>query len=229
MKLHLLFLFFAIALGLSSCDYSKMMNMGGADQVQSFQMPPEQQEQLSYAYVYQTVLYPKCTACHGSAGHVSLETYAETFASLAKIKDSVFNKGKMPKDDSLSQDQKAILWNWLHRGAPEFADPSAPPPPPPEPLSPTYDSIAKNIFQRQCLKCHGPTGHAGRKVPLDRASLLKPGNKIVIPGDPSQSELVISIERMDKKRMPPAKAGYAPLNDEEKAAIRQWIQNGAQD
>lgn len=216
-------------MSLSACDYSKLMNMGNnSGNLQTFNMPAEEQAQLSYQYVYQMVLFPKCTSCHGNAGYVNLEDYASTVANMAKIKNAVFVKGSMPSGGTLSQDQKAILWNWIKRGGPEHGDPSAAPLPPPEPLQPTFASIDENIFQRKCVRCHSATGHAS-KVPLDRASLLTPGNKTVIPGNPDESELVVAVERTDKKRMPPAKAGYEPLSDEEKTVIREWIKNGAQD
>lgn len=52
--------------------------------------------------------------------------------------------------------------------------------------------------------------------------------ELVIRGDADASWLVYSIERTDgKHQMPPPEQGYSPLTDEEKRAIREWINNGA--
>ncbi len=52
--------------------------------------------------------------------------------------------------------------------------------------------------------------------------------EFVIPGDPDNSQLIISIERTDgKNQMPPPEQGYSPLSDEEKKVIREWITRGA--
>ncbi|HEY8272238.1 MAG TPA: c-type cytochrome domain-containing protein [Pseudobdellovibrionaceae bacterium] len=97
-----------------------------------------------------------------------------------------------------------------------------------EPLVPSYESINKRIFIAACKDCHN-SGGSGKRVLLDKVSLLNSPLELVIPGNPDESGLVLSLERNDDKRMPPSKEGYAPLKEEEKAVIRKWIENGAMD
>ena len=86
----------------------------------------------------------------------------------------------------------------------------------------------KQIFQISCTECHSPSG-TGKRILLDRESLMNSPLELIIPGNPDESGLVVSIERSDDKRMPPAKEGYVALKNEKKAAIRKWIENGAKD
>lgn len=97
-----------------------------------------------------------------------------------------------------------------------------------EPILPTYESINKNVFMVSCKDCHNPAG-SGKRILFDKLSLLNSPLELVIPGDPDESGLVVALERLDGKRMPPAKEGYTALKDEQKLAIRQWIENGAKD
>jgi hypothetical protein len=96
------------------------------------------------------------------------------------------------------------------------------------PVGATFDSIKANVFSSKCLACHQPDGSA-RNVPLEtREDLLASTRDLVLPGNPDESGLVIAIERLDRKRMPPVGTGL-PLNPEEAQAIRLWIRNGAKD
>ena len=64
---------------------------------------------------------------------------------------------------------------------------------------------------------------------MDKDSLMNSPLELVLPGNADESGLVLSVERSDKKRMPPAEDGYSALKDAEKTAIRLWITNGAKD
>ena len=135
----------------------------------------------------------------------------------------------MPKRGSLSDEELSYLWNWIKMGAPEQAqNGNVDPTPESDPLVATFDSINKHVFKISCNECHEANGSANR-VPLDRASLLNSPLELVIPGNPDESGLIVDIERIDEKRMPPAKDGYSALSSETKAIIRKWIQNGAKD
>jgi len=52
--------------------------------------------------------------------------------------------------------------------------------------------------------------------------------EMVLPGNPDDSLLVLTLERRDGKEMPPPEQGYSPLSDEEVRVIREWISAGAQ-
>ncbi len=98
----------------------------------------------------------------------------------------------------------------------------------PAPLTATYDSINKNIFQVTCKNCHDSNG-SGKRVPLDKESLLDSPLLLIDTVTPDESGLLVAFRRTDDKRMPPAKEGYMALSDEAIAIVRQWIENGAKD
>ncbi|ASD63272.1 c-type cytochrome domain-containing protein [Bdellovibrio bacteriovorus] len=95
-------------------------------------------------------------------------------------------------------------------------------------LEPTYESISREVFQYSCYDCHHATG-TGKRVPLDKASLLNSPLELVIPYNPDESGLILALERNDDKRMPPPDDIYDAVTKEEILIIRKWIENGAQD
>lgn len=225
MKLNTTFIFFLSWLVLS-CDYNNL-KQPQTDLNQQFSMPAEKISELSYNFLYQSVFLPKCISCHGNSGNINLETYSNNLNNLELIQNTVFIKRTMPKRSYLSIEEQSALWNWIRIGAPEKAinnhtDPIA------EPLVPTYDSIKKHVLQTSCKDCHNSTG-SGKRILLDKESLLNSPLELIIPGNPDESGLIIAIERADDKRMPSAKEGYSELNGETKLVISSWIQNGAKD
>lgn len=221
-------LFVALILSclVTACNYTKIKNPEG-DIETNFSLPAEKLTELSYAFIAQKVLAPKCINCHGDSGRVNLESYSEVLKNLEGIKETVFIKRTMPKRGKLTQEQMAFLWNWLKMGAPENAQ-SGNTPVPEDPLMATFESINKNILQATCIDCHNSTG-TGKRILLDKDSLLNSPLELVIPGSPDDSGLMIAIERTDDKRMPPQEDGYSALSSEQIEAIRTWIQNGAKD
>jgi mono/diheme cytochrome c family protein len=181
---------------------------------------------MNYEFISSRILGPRCTNCHGSSGNVNLETYESVIAHLGGIQKTVFQELSMPKRGALTSDETRLLWNWILLGAPRIS--AAPPPADPDPLVPTYESINKHIFQAACITCHSPTG-SGKRILMDKESLMNSPLELIIPGNSDESGLVVSVERADNKRMPPPKEGYAVLKKEEKAAIRTWIDKGAKD
>lgn len=211
---------------LYGCNYSKNKGDGTGDIAQSYSLSAEQKSLLSYSYVYQNVFLPKCISCHGNSGSVNLESYENTLPHLETMRRVVFESKTMPKNNSLSNEEKAILWNWIDLGAPKES--KAQSEPPVLKLTPTFDSIFKLIFQVKCLSCHGESKVA-KRILLDKISLFNSPLELVLPGNPEESGLIIAIEREDEKRMPPDKEGYSKLNESEISAIRTWIINGAKD
>jgi uncharacterized membrane protein len=152
---------------------------------------------------------------------VNLETYAATKNQLLKIAMTTLVEKSMPKNGRLTGNQAALLTAWIKVGAPEGSTPGQPI----EPLEPKYSSIRKNIFETRCLSCHAAGGSA-RGVPLiPYQDLLNSPRELVLPGNPDESGLMISLTRQDSKRMPPPNA--AALLDAEIAVIRKWITEGA--
>ena len=113
-------------------------------------------------------------------------------------------------------------------------------------LTPTFTSIQRDIFNAPdsagrpaCTQCHSPGGlAAGTGLILiegaaygnlvNRPSRLRPGETLVIPGDPSTSYLVRKLEggpNINGVRMPFAGGPY--LTGGQIAVIRRWIELGA--
>jgi hypothetical protein len=113
-------------------------------------------------------------------------------------------------------------------------------------LEPTLSSIQREIFnvsdssgRLACTQCHIPGGiAAGTGLILTegssygnlvgRGSRLKPGETLVIPGDPDQSYLVRKLEGgpdINGVRMPRGNGPF--LTEGQMLVIRRWIQLGA--
>ncbi len=98
----------------------------------------------------------------------------------------------------------------------------------------SHVDFAKDIrplLSDRCFACHGPDEeHREADLRLDQlASLLEDRGdyQVVVPGDPSASELVNRIFSSDEfEVMPPPKHGK-PLSADEKEQLRQWIAAGA--
>ena len=96
----------------------------------------------------------------------------------------------------------------------------------------TYDKDIKPIFEKSCIKCHGPEKQKG-KLRLDSlASALKGGEdgKVVLPGDSAGSILVHNVAHVgdEDEYMPPPdnKDKIPPLTPEQIGLIRAWIDQG---
>ena len=125
----------------------------------------------------------------------------------------------------------ALVFGWLARAhgaqeAPAVA-PDTPAAPSAAPLSvggtaqPAYTVLAKS-----CAPCHSdqlrrPKGKFGFVLDLRR---LSRAGEYVVRGEPDASGLMQVIE---DHSMPPPRSTYPPLTDSERAAIRDWILDGA--
>lgn len=213
---------FAGALG--SCNYTVLKQPANASS-QAFGelMPDEKAGMMNYAFINSRILQPKCVSCHGSSGNVNLETADAVQSYAGKIMSSVFVEGTMPKRGALNFDEKRWLWNWLRLGAPLKSEIDAPVE---DPLVPTYESIRKHVFEAKCLTCHNATD-SGKRISLDYQALLDSPLELIMPGNADESGLIIALERIDDKRMPPAKEGYSALPASDIRVIREWIDGGA--
>ncbi len=95
--------------------------------------------------------------------------------------------------------------------------------------SPRFEKDILPIFYHHCLGCHSekqakPKG----KLRLDSAEGIF-GSQVIVEGKPDDSELMkrVLLPHTDEDVMPPLKGGAQPLNDAERALLRQWIANGA--
>ena len=94
-------------------------------------------------------------------------------------------------------------------------------------LEPTYESIRVGILEQKCLYCHAP-GKRGERVPMNtKEDLINSPLEIVIPGNAEESDIILVLAPDARKMMPPLNAGPAPITEEEKNIIIQWINQGA--
>lgn len=95
--------------------------------------------------------------------------------------------------------------------------------------TPRFEQDILPIFYHHCFACHSekqakPKG----KLRLDSAEAIRTSD-VIVPGRPDGSTLLkrVSLPHTDEDVMPPLKGGAQPLNDAERATLRQWIANGA--
>jgi len=96
---------------------------------------------------------------------------------------------------------------------------------------PTFNKDIRPILSNHCYACHGPDS-AARKAGLrldhfDYAVRPRSGLAAIVPGDSQESEVwhrIISDDPDDQ--MPPSEI-HKPLTEEQKLALRKWIDAGA--
>ncbi|MFA6239126.1 MAG: c-type cytochrome domain-containing protein [Bacteriovorax sp.] len=216
-----------ISLLVSSCTYRKEKE---SDFIVSYNQA--MLDKVSYQLINQRILIPNCISCHDSSDNVNLETYSSVYGHIDKINQVTILNRKMPKSPypALSKDKLELLATWIHVGAPEKPlDGSDLPPVEVEPLEPKFSSIKKNIFQNKCFICHSAGKEAERVSLSSPDDMIKSPLEIVIPGNPDESGLILSILPGARKIMPPKKSGIANLKADEIEIIKQWIANGAKD
>lgn len=102
-------------------------------------------------------------------------------------------------------------------------------PPPSKAKGLTFEKDIKPLFDKGCVKCHGPEKQKGKLRVDTLAATLKGGENgpNVIPGNSAKSTLVHSIARLDEdEAMPPADKGE-PFTKEQVGLVRAWIDQGA--
>jgi len=86
------------------------------------------------------------------------------------------------------------------------------------------------IFVANCVRCHSGDGVGLKKGKLDLstyANLEKgtPEHKVVSPGNPEESSLVLRIKGLETPRMP--QGANQVLSDEAIAKVERWVKEGA--
>src|SRR5437899_4481622 len=77
------------------------------------------------------------------------------------------------------------------------------------------------IFDRNCIKCHGPLEHKS-DLELDSREGLLRGNadgSVIVPGKPAASKLIAALAPDSDPHMPPHKQ----LNESDIATLRAWV------
>src|SRR5688572_26804553 len=84
------------------------------------------------------------------------------------------------------------------------------------------------LFEKHCLKCHGPEKQkGGLRFDRKEGALTsgESGEKAIVPGKASDSRLIKLVSSKDEDERMPPKDG--PLSAAEIALLRQWIDAGA--
>lgn len=92
---------------------------------------------------------------------------------------------------------------------------------------PSFDRDVRPLLATNCFPCHGPDeGERKAHLRLDVREVAVE-RKAIVPGDPTESELIRRIFSSDlDERMPPPEAGKT-LSDEAKEILRRWVASGA--
>lgn len=113
--------------------------------------------------------------------------------------------------------------------AADKVDPSKLPAPVAKQDGVTFAKDLKPLFEKSCVKCHGPEKQKG-KLRLDSLeSTLKGGEngEILKKGKSAESGLVHSIARLDEDEAMPPEGKGDPLTKEQIGLVRAWIDQGA--
>jgi len=110
---------------------------------------------------------------------------------------------------------------WVLSSALAFADTGTP--------TVDFDRDIRAIFSDTCYKCHGPDpAQRKAKFRLDTRAGAFADPDVIVPGDPSESELFQRITAADEAdRMPPVDSGRH-LTQVQIEQIRTWIEEGAE-
>ncbi len=94
--------------------------------------------------------------------------------------------------------------------------------------APTYTGDVQRVFKKYCLACHNADDRESGLSLHDFASLLRGGDsgeKLIVPGKPDESRLVLILTGKEEPAMPPE--GEKQPTAEEIASIARWIEFGA--
>ncbi len=194
-----------------------------------------------FSFIQRVIIEPKCLQCHMGANAalgVNLSSYADILESIVPYQPAqskfftVIESGSMPKGgERLTDSEIQRVYDWISKGALQFAAPDPVPQPTPTPTpepppKPLFSWIAQNIFKKRCIECHRPPRPKG-DVDLSSYSNLMDSEGITkIPVDPGNPEDSGTYDQVQRKKMPP---GPDKLTEAEERCIYEWIKNGAEE
>ena len=186
----------------------------------------------AYSVTLMPLLQQNCASCHGKAqqpafiagdattSHNALITFGLvnlTNPSASRIVQKV-QAGHQGFSSSLALALEGEISNWA-----DALLASGEPSPLPEPvgLEPTFQSIHQLVLLPKCAGCHSPTGTRPREDYSTYEASINTGK--IVPGNAAGSEM---YKECTSGAMP---LGTDRLTEEELAALRQWIDEGALD
>ncbi len=96
-----------------------------------------------------------------------------------------------------------------------------------------FDQDVRPILSNHCWSCHGPdevARQAGLRLDRQDSAMAagESGRFAIVPGKPTESELIARINAHDPAlQMPPASA-KKPITDAQKLVLQRWIEEGAE-
>jgi polyisoprenoid-binding protein YceI/mono/diheme cytochrome c family protein len=198
-------------LWLSACSYSYDKN-ASSGQDASAGGP------VGFEQVRTQVFASACMNCHDKKPP-DLTNFVVAHAARDKIKQSVFDEKKMPKNGTLTAKQSALLFNWLSAGAPEFPQAAGSAPTPATPSAPGKKILWKDLRQQvldvACNSCHSPHNNKGVSDFTDLKNFR------------SSISTVLYLTLIEKKKqMPPPPDTFT---EEQKRMLADWVIQGELD
>jgi cytochrome c5 len=227
---------------ISGCNYQVKKSLDGGAGIAA----NKGEATIAFDEVYTRVFKAYCTKCHtdfANYANVMEDVVPGNSAAsplFARLKNNV--GGDMPgKGNPMIPDAAAaLIRDWIDSGAPEKlskepAQPTGPTPQPtpvsgPEPVvTPTFTDLEVKVFSKKCTTCHSNIEKAAG-FSLENYDDLVSNARLIVAGDSSKSGIFISVSG-NVPYMPPKRAvaaGFTKvLTDDEKGALKAWIDAGA--
>ncbi len=197
---------------------------------------------VTYVRDIKPIFQRACTACHNEGSAIpNWNSYEVSFAKKDRLLDRVVIKRDMPLGMPMTDEERALVAEWLKLGAPQGGAESTPPPtqvampeppsaspapeapsepaPAPAPQPPTssegeiltYAKVKTAVFDQYCALCHNE--NTGDLMPNWGSFSVVSSRK-----DKIYTRVVL------EKTMPPE---GMPFSEEARDMLKQWIDEGA--
>ena len=204
-----------------------------AQQAPTTPASPPQSSKVSFARDIQPVLDRTCVSCHSAEVKLAdLDLSARDAAMKGGEHGAVIVPGSAERSklyrmvagldqpampmggDPLKPEEVAAIKNWIDQGA-TWETPV------------TFAKDIQPIMERSCWTCHGATVQLSKLDLRTREGALRGGahGTALVPGNAEQSRLYRAVAHLDAIKMP---LQGDPLKPEEVAAIKTWIDQGAE-
>ena len=95
-----------------------------------------------------------------------------------------------------------------------------------------FNRDVRPILSDKCFECHGPDAHE-RKGDLrldveEAAKADRGGYRVLAPGEPDESELILRITSAEQEFVMPPPSSDKKLSPEEIETLRRWVEQGAE-
>src|SRR5262245_7949324 len=199
---------------------------------------PGTQRTIVFARDVQPILEKNCLSCHGDSMQMSkLDLRTRDSAMQGGAHGAVLLPGKadesklyrmiaglekpaMPMSPTgLTPDEIATIKSWIDQGVQWDAAPAG--------ASVSFAKDIQPILASSCWNCHGDGVQLSKFDLRTRESALRGGEhgSDIVPGNAEQSRMYRRVAGLETPSMP---AQGTPLSAEQIAAVKRWIDQGAQ-